>query len=293
MVYHQVGYKGQVMVVVMVVGQSHPQSHWNWRKEQVMVVVDYHHPQSHWNWRRRRNQKSQDQDYHFEVTVVVSADPVHSVLLSADYVLPEPVITKLEKGVEFAELQGALDVHTSLLVAALEKAFASITPLFPILVVAPHEFYDDVASVVAMLLAVHYEFYDDVAIVVAMPLAVHYEFYDDVASVVAMPLTIHYQLFGNVAPVVFDASNVVAVVQTVFDSPVLVFVPDLVAPAFDNDAPFLAFAPAPAATAFDHEILAVDALATAAAIVAIPWNALAPVPAQLANISGLLPHVEN
>ena len=214
----------------------------------MVVVVDYHHPQSHWNW-RRRNQKGQDQGYYFEVTVVVFVDPVHSVLLSADYVHPKPVTTKLEKGVEFAELQGALDVHAPLLVAALEKVSAGMTPLFAMLVVAPHELFDDVAPVVATSLVE--------------------------------------------APVAFDAPIVVAVGQTVFDSPILVFVPALVAPVIGDDAPFLAFASAPAVTAFDHDTLAVDALVTAAVIVAMSWNVLALGPAELANTSGLLPHVEN
>ena len=159
---------------------------------------------------------------------VVFSDLAHSVLLSADYVLPKPLRAKLEKAVGFAELQGTLDVHAPLLVAIM-----LIVP-----VAAPDEVFDGVTLVFAILVAVPQTSFDDVALLVAMPLAE--------------------------AP-------------TAFDAPVLAFVLALVATVFPDD----------------DDALAVDALVTAAVVVAISWNVLVLIPAELANISGPLFHVEN
>ena len=82
-----------------------------------------------------------------------------------------------------------------------------------------------------------------------------------------MPLVVPPSVFGDIAPVV---AMHLAEAPTAFDAPVLVF------------------APAPAATAFDG-----DTLAPATIFIIISWNNLVLVPAELANISGSLPHVEN
>ena len=207
---------------------------------------------------------------------VVFPDLAHSVLLSADYVLPKLLRAKLEKAVGFAELQGTLDVHAPLLVAVVlivpvaapDEVFGNVTLVFAILVAAPQTSFGDVTLVFKILVAAPDEVFGNVTLVFAILVAPQTSF-DDVALLVAMPLA--------EAPTAFDTPVVVAEVPIVFDAPVLAFVLALVVTVFADD----------------DDALAVDALATAAVVVATSWNVLVLVLAELANISGPLSHVEN